>query len=425
MGLKVSETKSLVSAREEKMIRILVIGESTSASQYASKVITTQLFQNIQAWPSQLEDLLKKNYYPVRVYNLAIPATNTNIILSRLKDQLDLYRPQIVISMMGINDSNLWLNEKQTNLASKLIFVKIINWIWNSLPQNSSKKDVVKARQGVPLRDNFNLKNTETILKLFKQNRTNEALELVNKSIFKLTSIEQAQYYAFLANSLLPPPGAEASSFINSYHLYKLSHQKHFWIDTTVESLGYVLEVLGKADECLELAKTYTENGGAINDFILSLYGSCSSKSKDKMAWKLFLEHLPLNLNVNFTDKISETTKNNYRELYDLLSSKNIPLIAMQYPLNDIGILKYYFHNGTDYHQVSSPYDNIHFVDNKENFLTSLKTHTYDELFFDHFGGFFGHTTNSGHELIAKSAYSKVIEVITKLKLDQHMDRTR
>lgn len=422
VGLKTSDTKSLVSPSEEKMIRILAIGESTTATQYNSRIITAQPSQNIQAWPSQLESLLKKNHYSARVYNLGLPATNTNLILHRIKDQIALYRPHIVISMMGINDSNLWLNERETSYINKLIIVKIANWIWNSLPRKSAQKSLQQSNNGIPFQKNLIFKNSETVLNLFKQNKKTQAQKLMSESINGLKNIEQAQYYAFLANSLLPPPGSDSSAFINSYDLYKLSHQKYFWIDTTIESFGHVLVALGKADECLELAKAYTEKKGAINDFILSLYGSCSSKSKNKAAWKLLFDQLPLNLNVSFTDKTSHTTKNNYRKLYNLLAQKNISLIAMQYPLNDIRTLKYYFHNGTDFHQVSAPYDNIVFVDNRENFQAALNAHSYDKLFIDQFGGFFGHTTNLGHELLAKSAYEKVVEVISKLKLDHQMD---
>ena len=75
-------------------VRILCLGESTTAPTEHS-------------WPLQLERLLDKHTRAGRyaVINAAHGATTSGILLARLPSLLDRYRPQIVITMMGVNDS--------------------------------------------------------------------------------------------------------------------------------------------------------------------------------------------------------------------------------------------------------------------------------------------------------------------------------
>src|SRR3954468_6564825 len=56
-------------------------------------------------WPSMLEAFLLEKGVKARVYNLARPATTMSLILDRLPEELDHFRPDIVISMMGMDDT--------------------------------------------------------------------------------------------------------------------------------------------------------------------------------------------------------------------------------------------------------------------------------------------------------------------------------
>ncbi|HXT01908.1 MAG TPA: GDSL-type esterase/lipase family protein [Elusimicrobiota bacterium] len=75
-------------------VRILCLGESTTAP-------------NEHAWPLQLQRLLDERAGPGRyaVINAAHGSTTSGILLARLPRLLERYRPQVVIAMMGVNDS--------------------------------------------------------------------------------------------------------------------------------------------------------------------------------------------------------------------------------------------------------------------------------------------------------------------------------
>ena len=82
--------------------RILCLGESTTA------------LGGEDSYPSQLERMLneqaKRNKFTV--INKGVISTNTDVILDHLEGNLDLYKPQMVIVMMGVNDSYLFQPSK-------------------------------------------------------------------------------------------------------------------------------------------------------------------------------------------------------------------------------------------------------------------------------------------------------------------------
>jgi len=79
-----------------KTLTILCLGESTTALGGQS------------SYPSQLENILNTYNTSItfKVINRGLPGTNTTEILSRLKEELDHYRPDAVITLMGINDTS-------------------------------------------------------------------------------------------------------------------------------------------------------------------------------------------------------------------------------------------------------------------------------------------------------------------------------
>ena len=86
--------------------RILCLGESTTADIYGPK----------NSWPAQLEIILnnKTSEIKFKIFNEGIGGTNTAIILSRLNENLEKYNPNMVITMMGINDGDMSLVYKES-----------------------------------------------------------------------------------------------------------------------------------------------------------------------------------------------------------------------------------------------------------------------------------------------------------------------
>jgi len=109
---------------KEKQTRILCLGESTTALGLGD------------SYPATLQRLLHEKYptQDIVVINEGVSGTDTQQILTSLPRKLKLYRPQIVITMMGINDSwNLYAH-KELNGS---ILVASLNYILKILPKKS------------------------------------------------------------------------------------------------------------------------------------------------------------------------------------------------------------------------------------------------------------------------------------------------
>lgn len=99
-----------------------------------------------------------------------------------------------------------------------------------------------------------------------------------------------------------------------------------------------------------------------------------------------------------------EITKKNYQKISQILNSKKIPLVAIQYPRRDVKILKSYL-NG---------YLNTYFVDNNELFEKAVDQYGYDQVFLDAFAGNFGHFTLLGKKIVAENVSKVILEEVLK-----------
>jgi len=88
--LSLQEHRNVQAIKQKGVYRIMCLGESTTAGKY----------------PGPLEDILNKRNIGIRfsVIDKGIVGTDTVVILSQLKQNLDIYKPDMVVKMMGIND---------------------------------------------------------------------------------------------------------------------------------------------------------------------------------------------------------------------------------------------------------------------------------------------------------------------------------
>ena len=92
--LSLQEHRNRISVAQRGTYRIICVGESTT------------VVGGRNSYPRQLEDILNRRDIGVKfsVINKGVIGTNTTIILSQLEDYLRTYNPDMVITMMGIND---------------------------------------------------------------------------------------------------------------------------------------------------------------------------------------------------------------------------------------------------------------------------------------------------------------------------------
>ncbi|MFH0860227.1 MAG: tetratricopeptide repeat protein [Candidatus Altiarchaeota archaeon] len=121
--------------------RILALGESTTAN----------LLNGQSTWPEQLELILNNRSQNTKftVYNEGLAGATTVYILSHLERNLEEYKPDMVITMMGVNDILFGMNvlyehtpeAKITLLVREFRVYKLGKWISSSLRSTPDKEE--------------------------------------------------------------------------------------------------------------------------------------------------------------------------------------------------------------------------------------------------------------------------------------------
>jgi tetratricopeptide (TPR) repeat protein len=111
---------------------VLCVGESTTA------------FGGEDSYPRQLEVVLEERDpgQGYSVINEGIPGTDSSVIVSQLENNLDRYRPGIVVAMMGANDTDRgaipYLEEpraEQTGVVESLRIVRLARQLMHASPE--------------------------------------------------------------------------------------------------------------------------------------------------------------------------------------------------------------------------------------------------------------------------------------------------
>ena len=115
--------------REKGVCRVLCLGESTTA------------LGGRRSYPAQLQRILNRRVEGVRfaVINLGKPASNSRVIVGRLDQDLRTYDPDIVVAMMGINDSWAIADPAESRprgraaaLFRSMRSYKLLRWCWSN-----------------------------------------------------------------------------------------------------------------------------------------------------------------------------------------------------------------------------------------------------------------------------------------------------
>ena len=124
--LSFREQKNLIARKENGTYRIMCLGGSTTAN------------GGEFSYPSQLEKILNKRKAGIRfkVINKGVGSADSAFILSKFNENLDKYNPDMVITMMGINDGSntvpfeVMLIVKAKLFISGLRIYKLVNHLW-------------------------------------------------------------------------------------------------------------------------------------------------------------------------------------------------------------------------------------------------------------------------------------------------------
>jgi len=381
------------SEADREALRVLVLGESTSA----------EFFCNGKAcsWPSQLEELLVSRGIKAKVYNEAVGGTNTSLLLLRLPGYLEAYRPQIVISMMGVNDTiriSLIRDSALWRIFDGLRVVKLARWINASL----------RRRGACELSDRFlDARFNAQVDRGFALSRRTAESE-VEKAL--ASGIEDPQDLALVLHVIgLRLRGDFSDGDPNNLLHVADYDDRAFALYPKNRSIAFqsiqVESRFPERSQCVDFSKTILACGENVDDGILTQILYCLSSHPDRELRQKIHE-----LGVTLDSGADDPTTDNYRAVARMLDARGIRYIAMQYPTLPLAQLTARFRapNKT----LLPAFRKITFVSNEDNFGEALKTNSYDSLFLDRFRGSWGHATKKGNRLIAERAADAVALIV-------------
>jgi tetratricopeptide (TPR) repeat protein len=137
----IQEYRNLQSAKQKGAYRIMCVGESTTAGQY----------------PAFLEEILNQRNIGIKfsVINKGVTAINTTLILANLESDINNYRPDMVIAMMGINDSGKFVScgvtagSKAEVFLKSLRIYKLARLIWLHMLAKAEEAKVYSSSRGL------------------------------------------------------------------------------------------------------------------------------------------------------------------------------------------------------------------------------------------------------------------------------------
>ncbi len=361
--------RNYLSSKQEGTYRILCLGESTTANQY----------------PSFLEKVLNQRNIGIKfsVIDKGVVRTNTWSILHKLESNLEAYRPDMVITMTGINDLGLHMpyetiyDSRVINFWKSFRVYKLTRLLWLHIVTRfkeltSDKLSKCTAQPKLFLqRDKLQLVYTE-----------NKAIELSlqnNKAYIELGRFYQSQ--GRLSE-------AEAS--------FKKAIELNPKNDITYIELGWFYLDQGKDSEAeasfkkaIELNPKNDRTYGALKVLYIEMGNSRLAREYDKKTKELRSSYyLPFIIG-------------NYHKLKASLDKRGIAYVCAQYPMRSLEPLKRIFKNCNQ---------GVIFVDNEKVFKDAVSKEGYKTYFRDMFGGDFGHCTEKGNRLLAENIANVILK---------------
>lgn len=404
---------------------ILCIGESTTG------------FGLNRSYPALLQKKLNRIYGPgaYRVINEGWPGTNSGRIAAKLDEMMQAYRPDAVISMLGVND--VW-GLVEESFWDQLRLVKIWRWITGrmELAPRISMLSEIKTDVPGPSKDsqaeyaayhafrNHDFSEAERRYKLLESSGQMTGNNLWFMAITKLnlgglqeakeyferfaTENERSERHWLVAGYIYEYYTEEEKDFIIR-HLQRAlelepTHLQARWL------LGLMYRNTGKSEEAETEFLQVLESRPCDATVVHSLWKLYTANNQRKQAVELAdrcassMEAQgtvsPAALSENRPSVVEfmryRPMQNNYKRIAKIIRDYKALHVAMQYPLHKVDKLRDILKNEPD----------ILFVSNHENFEKLLKQYRRDEVFTDNFALIFGHSTELGNQAIADEIIS-------------------
>ena len=454
--LSLQEYKNRLALKQKGAYRIMCLGESTTADSV-----------KINSYPRLLDHILNQRNVGITfsVINKGVIGTNTLNILNNLESNLDEYRPDLVVVMMGVNEDLDYIRRPQGLQSDKWAgFIKSFR-IYNLF--YFLRLHLFPQARSSPLSTGiYKDWNSSGIINQHDQ-KAQSGHEASQLSVYENPKDEpvviskEGEYYRQIGDSYWH--SGDISKASQSYSKALESDPQNFQL---YWSLGMTYRKLGKLPEAetvfkkaiefspnnpeayYNLGEIYIENQDIIKavaclnkaievnpahprgylimawvylqqkkfseaEAILRkavtvnpnndyLWGGLAAVYSQKGQSQLSEECYKKALEIRMT-RYNPNTRDNYLKLYQILKKRKILLVCMQYAMRNVNSLKNLFGDEAK---------DIVFVDNELTFKKAVAKDGYDKYFVDIFGGDFGHCTEEGNRLLAENVARVILKEV-------------
>lgn len=432
--------KPLLEAKKNAVF-ILCVGDSMTAYGFE------------KSYPSQLQKLLDMQYGKNKFYviNFGIPGSSVIEVIEKARLVHKELRPEVVITMLGINDLVMPLSIFDTNLKSNFKIIYFAQWLIKTIQNSISPNPLIQLQNYAeylpdPLAEyelyanalftSGNYKEAYdqylVISKDFPQDES-VILRLVQTSIL-VESEKTALLFVNRAKELINDPRffiAATAYALQKHHSAKNDGSINFSLIIQLLSeyleknksdyfvrwlLARTYRTIGKNVEALkEYAQVYEQSNCNIN------YVGGMSKTANYLEFKenYNRSQAPCKLP---SIKSVENKKEDLTEEIRQFSVSNTAIQGLQlWNEQVLAISKY--HLIMHYPLLSSeplfsifPQNSkaISVLENKQNFELNMAKLGYDSLFVDRNSLLFGHGTDLGNSFLAETAFKKILLLYPK-----------
>lgn len=377
--------------------RILCLGESTTAWGYGN------------SYPKFLERKLqaKLPHFKINVINAGVSGTNTSQILDNLPHNLDLYRPHLVLTMMGINDKWALKNWNPVinifrKLSPRVRLAKLLYYLFVNLHY--------KNQVDLDYRNSFELKTEQKSIlaeleKKYMDSPKDHIYFLKKGEVYlNLGLFESAIFWT--KKALLR---SDKNLDIDSYKILGLAYLHKGDHHLAQMYLDQFFKKVKRPDVMIDLLKYLSIGLSPFSKSIMikwrdqiQLHGPTNSQRQEINTIVRGYDQSPSFEGKSSTSPVftlPQTTKN-YIEIISLLKLRKIPVVILNYPNLPTSKMK----------RKLSSFQNLHIVANEDPFQHYMKEGHFTDLFVDRFGGMTGHYTALGAALLADNVAKYLIQ---------------
>jgi len=409
---KYREFKNNAALKNKSEYTVMCLGESTTS----------------QAYPWELQKILnKKHPGKFSVIDCGVPAIKLDFILKNLDDNIDKYKPDIAVCMMGINNGFVSFDEIKKKSNKKIERFKLYK-LYNLLKEHLKASLKIKEAYA----DNSPELNADYAYQLYFQKKYSASAKICEEILE--TGKNDYNLYSFLAMLYFYHLNRKDSAYEMALNIIKTNKQvSDYWKQIIYEiSIQYNIKNRKNIKSAKRFINLLVNDANVlfsemlysgIKDYMTpeqktrfakkmyfyknaldQYYGAVAVEMMEKKDYEKAEEYFKIaeNLRIEHPNRRANEI---YKLIIKKLTDNNIKVICMQYPVRSIEPLKQMLED-------EEYYGRIEFLSNEDNFKNMLKEKQFFEIFSDQFAGDFGHYKKEGGTLIAENLVERLSKLV-------------